>query len=510
MPRKRREKHGHGLGRALASHAQIMPRERKNNPSGERWTNDRSKYVQRFYQYEGSIIDNTVLEGVFEKAELDGKDWNPERDHIELIDTSAEPSVAAAQEILDAMKKKAHVLRLPRRPIWTRQMSAEEIRVREEQAFLRWRRSLAAIERDSRLILTPFEKSLQMWRQLWRTVETGNLIVQIVDARNPLLFWSNDLLRYVAEISYRQTRDPVFKRSVVLLNKADLVPLAAREAWAAYFAAKRLPCVFFSALRELSAREEAPVAPEEAALPLPDSWENICSARVLNAAELTALLTRLAPVSPAPRPNVPPRAVGLIGFPNVGKSSVINALAAKTRVRVGVSATPGKTKHVQSIHLSRELALYDCPGLVLPTFSAVRAEMVVSGVLPPARESDYLSPVALIASRVPTAVFERMYSISVVAEDTEAVRTGFAGGARAAPRREGFSQAREVLSALSLSRGFMASHGVPDLSRSARIILQDYIDGRLLWVALPPRLDPSPAPAAPAEPAAPPTAVPAE
>lgn len=49
--------------------------------------------------------------------------------------------------------------------------------------------------------MTPFERNLEVWRQLWRTCERSDLVVQIVDARNPLNFRSEDLERYVLELN---------------------------------------------------------------------------------------------------------------------------------------------------------------------------------------------------------------------------------------------------------------------------------------------------------------------
>ena len=95
-------------------------------------------------------------------------------------------------------------------------------------------------------MLTPFEKNLEVWRQLWRVVERSNVIVQvplpqlqlqlfirtkcrlgllnvqtpdyaqqIVDARNPMVMCT-DLDKYVQEV------DPA-KKSLLLVNKADLL-----------------------------------------------------------------------------------------------------------------------------------------------------------------------------------------------------------------------------------------------------------------------------------------------
>lgn len=63
--------------------------------------------------------------------------------------------------------------------------------------------------------------------------------------------------------------------------------------------------------------------------------------------------------------------VGIIGYPNVGKSSVINSLKRTRAVQVG--ATPGLTKSMQEVHLDKLVKLLDCPGIVFNTGSGVDA-----------------------------------------------------------------------------------------------------------------------------------------
>ena len=70
--------------------------------------------------------------------------------------------------------------------------------------------------------------------------------------------------------------------------------------------------------------------------------------------------------------------VGLTGYPNVGKSSTINALFGAKKA--AVAATPGKTKHFQTLNINAKLTLCDCPGLVLPRYAASKAEMVAAGL----------------------------------------------------------------------------------------------------------------------------------
>jgi large subunit GTPase 1 len=80
--------------------------------------------------------------------------------------------------------------------------------------------------------MTPFERNLQLWRQLWRVIERSHLIVQIVDARNPMGFRCVDLENYVAEVGEDAPDSAVSgkgqRRSLLLINKADLLTIEQR------------------------------------------------------------------------------------------------------------------------------------------------------------------------------------------------------------------------------------------------------------------------------------------
>ncbi|KAJ0694560.1 putative Ras GTPase GNL1 [Helianthus annuus] len=55
-------------------------------------------------------------------------------------------------------------------------MTVEELDANERRAFLVWRRSLARLEENDSLVLTPFEKNLDIWRQLWSVLERSDLV----------------------------------------------------------------------------------------------------------------------------------------------------------------------------------------------------------------------------------------------------------------------------------------------------------------------------------------------
>ena len=69
--------------------------------------------------------------------------------------------------------------------------------------------------------------------------------------------------------------------------------------------------------------------------------------------------------------------VGLTGYPNVGKSSTVNALFGSKKT--AVAPTPGKTKHFQTLNITDKMTLCDCPGLVLPRYAQSKSEMVAAG-----------------------------------------------------------------------------------------------------------------------------------
>ena len=160
---------------------------------------------------------------------------------------------------------------MPRRPPWTRSLTPAQLDRQERDAFLAWRRSLAILSEQENLLLTPFERNIEVWRQLWRVLERSHLVVQIVDARNPLRFRCEDLERYVREIEGPEGEKgsgPGRRKPLLLVNKADLLTREQRRLWAAYFEKEGIDFAFYSAatataIQQMEA-ETLPVAEIEA------------------------------------------------------------------------------------------------------------------------------------------------------------------------------------------------------------------------------------------------------
>jgi len=214
-------------------------------------------------------------------------------------------------------------------------------------------------------------------------------VVQIVDARNPLLFRCEDLQTYVKEVSPD-------KLNLILINKADFLTEEQRQVWAEYFTSINVKSVFFSATlasqtgetetdktdgegvsvnkgpsEETSEREEEKEKDEEEegeeefaqrselghvdatrrhnemltdfkTADFRNTEEFLNSAKLLTREELVAVFRSL---HVGVKVTAGVTTIGMVGYPNVGKSSTINALL--TYKKVSVSSTPGKTKHFQ-------------------------------------------------------------------------------------------------------------------------------------------------------------------
>uniref|UniRef100_A0A8D0AUU1 Large subunit GTPase 1 homolog n=1 Tax=Sander lucioperca TaxID=283035 RepID=A0A8D0AUU1_SANLU len=507
---------GSGLGRALIKERLQAGR---GNKRGDSWIhtselNDGYDWGRLNLQ---SVTEQTSMDDFLATAELAGTEFVAEKLNIKFVPAEARAGLLTAEERTRLKKlheDNKHFLRIPRRPHWDEGTSPDALQQAEKDSFLEWRRVLAQLEEEQKLILTPFERNLEFWRQLWRVIERSDVVVQIVDARNPLLFRCPDLELYVKEASEH-------KVNMLLLNKADLLTREQRRSWARHFQKEGLRAVFWSALAErdrLDAEEKvrrcrfeklyinselyivlskcktslltgrgsggsrsgtdeeqqekitveeedwytcSEDGEEEGAVGSSNKPSFYNSSRLLHKDEL---LDMFKAVHNGPRCKEGQLTVGLVGYPNVGKSSTINTILRNKKV--SVSATPGHTKHFQTLYVEPGLCLCDCPGLVMPSFVSTKAEMICSGILPIDQMRDH------VPALIPRHVLEGTYGINIIRprEDED-------------PDRPPTSE--ELLMAYGYMRGFMTTHGQPDQSRSARYILKDYVCGKLLYCHAP-------------------------
>ncbi|KAJ8277183.1 hypothetical protein GJAV_G00072320 [Gymnothorax javanicus] len=568
---------GTGLGRALIKERLLAARGTRRVPDSWLHTSELNDGYDWGRLNLQSVTEQSSLDDFLATAELAGTEFVAEKLNIKFVPAEARAGLLSSEE-LNRLKRlhedNKKFLRIPRRPEWDQNTSPDALQQAERDLFLEWRRELAKLEEDQSLILTPYERNLDFWRQLWRVIERSDVVVQIVDARHPSLFRCPDLGRakttqqtgrslkrkwtivdysllwpahgvdldsqhvqsecYVKEVSPQ-------KENMLLLNKADLLTRDQRRAWAQHFEREGIRVAFWSALTENarleaeekgeiegaeeeelsdegemareeeeggdedeeeageafedcveegdwqtcsegSEEEEEDEGEEEAGSPLGTSFHN--SSRLLSKDQLLSLFKTLHRGTRLKEGQI---TVGLVGYPNVGKSSTINTLLRNKKV--SVSATPGHTKHFQTLFVEPGLCLCDCPGLVMPSFVSTKAEMICSGILPIDQMRDHVPPISLISSllsvlavcdvckNIPRTVLEGIYGISIIRprEDQDPDRP---------------PTAEELLMAYGYMRGFMTTHGQPDQSRSARYVLKDYVSGKLLYCHPPPHIRP--------------------
>ncbi|WP_099209432.1 GTPase [Thermococcus henrietii] len=254
-------------------------------------------------------------------------------------------------------------------------------------------------------------KQRKAWKVVREVIDEADVIVEVVDARDPIGTRNRKLERLVQEAG---------KPLLIVMNKADLVP----KEWAEEYKRKsEIPVVFISA-RERKGTGILRRELKKLAKPLLDEKEKV--------------------------------KVALIGYPNVGKSTIINTLKGKRAV--GTAPIPGYTKGKQLIRLSKKLWLLDSPGVVpIDDFD----ELVIKGGFPADKIEEPVRPALKLISRILETRREAITEkFGIEAESEE-----------------------EILRQIGEKRGLIKAGGEVDLEETARWLLREWQTGRFTLFA---------------------------
>ena len=361
-------------------------------------------------------------------------------------------------------------LSIPKKPKYKKGMKKDEYIKMEKESFLAWRKALAEEEmKNINKAITPYEKNIEVWKQLWMTVEKGQILFQIVDGRNPLYYRCPDLENYIKEVDTN-------KEIILIVNKADLMNEDLRKNWADYFKTHNIKYVFFSAVNEIEKMEKGENMTQSEKIDQSDY-------RIFTRNELIQYIKEIGETIQKEEKSIENNnnksknqsnnalMVGFIGYPNVGKSSIINVLM-KTK-KAGVANIPGRTKHYQTLFLpeepnlnisSKSICLVDCPGLIFPSFTTSKADMLVNGIYPIDTLSDIYNPIQIIINQIPSKILANFYKIIL----------------------PDIYSAKQFLQIIAKKRGFYTGNGLPEEAKTAKLILRDYTSGKLLYCHLRP------------------------
>lgn len=368
--------------------------------------------------------------------------------------------------------------------------------------------------------------------ELAKVIADSDIVLQVLDARDPASCRCPALERAVLRSAGATGGAP--KALVFLLNKVDLVPPAAAAAWLKYLR-RDAPAVAFKAVTskggeaalgrsrgggsggiggglgpattvsatgkrvargwsERTAARDASraLASRNKGLEEADGRPLLGSSTVVGADALLRLLRAVARErSGGAGAAAAAATVGVVGLPNVGKSSVINSLKRSRVATVGNA--PGVTRRAQSVQLDSRLTLIDSPGVVLSvpspsgSSSSAAADLALRGCV--RLESlgrggggapvDARAVAAVALSRCPPRALAAHYRLPLSAVGID-VEGGDKGDGASAAAADAF------LSALARARGKLLRGGNPDLDAAAKLLVADWAAGKVRYYTLPP------------------------
>lgn len=282
------------------------------------------------------------------------------------------------------------------------------------------------------------------YKELVKVVETSDVILEVLDARDPLGTRCVDMEKMVMKSGYD-------KHLVLLLNKIDLVPREAVEKWLKYLR-EEFPAVAF----KCNTQEQ------RSNLGWKSSSKSAKTSNLLQTSDCLGAETLIKLLKNYSRSHEIKKSitVGVIGLPNVGKSSLINSLKRSHVVNVG--STPGLTRSMQEVQLDKNVKLLDCPGVVMLKSVESDATIALRNCKRIEKLDDPVGPVKEILKLCPDRLLVTLYKIP------------------------SFDSVDDFLQKVATVRGRLKKGGIVDVDAAARIVLHDWNEGKIPYYTMPP------------------------
>ncbi|XP_054148624.1 nucleolar GTP-binding protein 2 [Melozone crissalis] len=266
-------------------------------------------------------------------------------------------------------------------------------------------------------------QSKRIWGELYKVIDSSDVVVQVLDARDPMGTRSPHVESYLK-------KEKPWKHLIFVLNKCDLIPTWATKRWVTVLS------------------QEYPTLAFHASLTNP-----------FGKGAFIQLLRQFGKLH-SDKKQI---SVGFIGYPNVGKSSVINTLRSKKVCSVAPIA--GETKVWQYITLMRRIFLIDCPGVVYPSGDS-ETDIVLKGVVQVEKIKSPEDHICAVLERAKEEYIRKTYKI------------------------ECWTDTVDFLEKLAARTGKLLKGGEPDLQTVSKMVLNDWQRGRIPFFVMPPMAEP--------------------
>ncbi|KAF2739981.1 hypothetical protein EJ04DRAFT_456574 [Polyplosphaeria fusca] len=298
-------------------------------------------------------------------------------------------------------------------------------------------------------------------------VDSADVVLYVLDARDPQGTRSKEVEQMV------MAADKGSKRLIFVLNKIDLIPPPVLKSWLSHL------------------RRSFPTLPLRASKSAPNA--KTFDHKELSIKGTSEALFKALKTFADSRQLKRSIKVGIIGYPNVGKSSVINALTSRLGGRTGVcpvGAEAGVTTSLREVKLDNKLKLLDSPGIVFPNSTEgsktskieEQARLILLNAIPAKEIDDPVPAVNLLLKRMSSSpdLFGKLmdfYDLPPLhAVDGDATT--------------------DFLVQVARKRGRLGKGGVPNLYSAAQTVITDWRDGRIQGWTDPPKAIAVSAPAA--------------
>lgn len=264
--------------------------------------------------------------------------------------------------------------------------------------------------------------SKRIWEELYKVIDSSDVLINVLDARNP----NGTRTRQLEE---HMKKNAPHKHMIFVLNKCDLIPTSLTQKWVKYLSQFHPTLAFQASVNNPFGKGTL--------IQLLKQFDNLHK----------------------DKKNI---SVGFIGYPNVGKSSVINTLKKKAVCKV--APIPGETKVWQYISMTKRIYLIDCPGVVYDSGES-ETDKVLKGVVRGERVPDPELYIQAILDQTQHKHIADVYGI------------------------QEWADSEDFINQLCVKSGKLLKGGEPDINNVAKSIIFDWQRGNIPYQNHPPKSD---------------------